>query len=74
MDAVRPASNQFLCGTLNQMPARRERFMHENDGRIVETAIEARGARLGRPVLVVLLVSTLVLNGVFALIYYGSFR
>jgi hypothetical protein len=34
--------------------------MHEKDGRIVETAVEARGARLGRPVLVVLLVSTLM--------------
>jgi hypothetical protein len=56
------------------MPFRRERFMHEKDGRIVETAVEARGARLGRPVLVVLLVSTLTLIGIFALLYYGSFR
>jgi hypothetical protein len=56
------------------MQIRRERFMQEKDGRIVETAVEARGARLGRPVLVVLLVSTLALIGIFALIYYGTFR
>jgi hypothetical protein len=55
-------------------PFRREPFMHEKDGRIVETAVEARGARLGRPVLVVLLVSTLTLIAIFALIYYGTFR
>jgi hypothetical protein len=47
--------------------------MHERDGRIVETAIEARGARLGKPVLVVLVVSTLAVIALFALIYSGSF-
>jgi hypothetical protein len=48
--------------------------MQEKDGCIVETAVEARGARLGRPVLVVLVASTLAVIALFALIYYGSFR
>jgi hypothetical protein len=47
--------------------------MHREDGRIVETAVEARGARLGRPVLVVLVVSTIAVIALFALIYSGSF-
>jgi hypothetical protein len=47
--------------------------MHEKDGRVVETAVEARGARLGRPVLVVLIVSTLTVIGLFSLLFYGSF-
>jgi hypothetical protein len=50
-----------------------ERSMNEKDGRIVVTAVEARGARLGRPVLVVLIVSTLAVIGIFSLLYYGSF-
>jgi hypothetical protein len=47
--------------------------MNEKDSRIVKTAVEARGARLGRPVLVVLIVSTLEVIGIFLLIFYGSF-
>jgi hypothetical protein len=47
--------------------------MKEKDSRIVKTAVEARGARLGRPVLVVLIVSTLAVIGIFSLMYYGSF-
>jgi hypothetical protein len=47
--------------------------MNEKDRRIVKTAVEARGARLGRPVLVVLIVSTLAVIGIFSLIFYGSF-
>jgi hypothetical protein len=47
--------------------------MEEKDGRIVETAVEARGGRLGRPVLVVLIVSTLLVIGLFAAIYTGYF-
>jgi hypothetical protein len=46
--------------------------MDEKDGRIVETAVEARGARLGRPVLIVFAVSTLTVIVLFALIYSGS--
>jgi hypothetical protein len=47
--------------------------MYENEDRTVRTAVEARGARLGRPVLVVLIVSTLAVIGIFSLMYYGSF-
>jgi hypothetical protein len=43
--------------------------MYENEDRTVE----ARGARLGRPVLVVLIVSMAAVIGIFALIFYGSF-
>jgi hypothetical protein len=52
---------------------RRECFMDKKDGHIVETAVEARGGRLGRPVLVVLIISLVTLIGIFAVIYYGSF-
>ena len=52
---------------------RRECFMDKKDGHIVETAVEARGGRLGRPVLVVLIISLVALIGIFAVIYYGSF-
>jgi hypothetical protein len=47
--------------------------MKEKDGRIVETAVDARGGRLGRRVLFVLVVSTLTVIGMFSLLYYGSF-
>ena len=47
--------------------------MYENEDRTVKTAVEARGGRLGRPVLVVLIVSTLAVIGIFSLMYYGSF-
>jgi hypothetical protein len=39
----------------------------------VKTAVEARGARLGRPVLVVLIVSTLAVIGILSLILYDNF-
>ena len=47
--------------------------MYENEDRTVRTAVEARGARLGRPVLVVLIVSTLAVIGIFSVMYYSSF-
>jgi hypothetical protein len=47
--------------------------MPEKDDRTVVTAIDARGARLGRPVLVVLIVSTLAVIGIFSLLYYGTY-
>jgi hypothetical protein len=37
--------------------------------RIVENAVEARGARLGRPVLTVLIASTLLVVAAFAAVY-----
>jgi hypothetical protein len=48
--------------------------MENQGGRIVETAVEARGGPLGRPVLAVLLVSTLLVIGMFAVIYAGYFN
>lgn len=47
--------------------------MDETSGRIVETAVEARGGRLGRPVLTILIVSTCLTVVVFAAIYIGYF-
>jgi hypothetical protein len=51
----------------------KEHFMHEKDDHTVMTAIDARGARLGRPMLVVLIVSTLTVIGIFSLLYYGTY-
>jgi hypothetical protein len=50
-----------------------EHFMHEKYVRTEMPAVDARGARLGRPVLVVLIVSTLTLIGIFSLLYYGTY-
>jgi hypothetical protein len=47
--------------------------MDNQDGRITKTPVEARGGFLGRPVLVVLLVSTLLVIGLFTAIYTGYF-
>jgi hypothetical protein len=47
--------------------------MYKEDGHIVETAVEARGGPLGRPVLGVLIVSTVLIIGFFAMIYIGYF-
>jgi hypothetical protein len=46
--------------------------MYQNVNRTVKTAAEARGARLGRPVLVILIVSMATVIGIFALLLYGS--
>jgi hypothetical protein len=48
-------------------------FMEKNGGHIVETAVEARGGLLGRPVLAILIISTVLLVGAFAITYYGVF-
>jgi hypothetical protein len=48
-------------------------FMHNERGRVVETAVEARAGFLDRPVLVVLIVSTCLIIGLFALIFTGFF-
>jgi hypothetical protein len=47
--------------------------MEDQRGRIVETALEARGGFLGRPVLAVLLVSTLGVIALFGVIYASYF-
>ena len=48
--------------------------MHMENGRIVETAVEARAGFLDRPVLVVLVVSTAVVIVAFALAYLGVMK
>ena len=45
--------------------------MHEEAGHIVETPVEARAGFLDRPTLVVLIVSTSLMIGVFAVLYIG---
>ena len=47
--------------------------MEDQGGPIVETALEARGGFLGRPVLAVLVVSTLLVIALFAVIYASYF-
>jgi hypothetical protein len=47
--------------------------MEDQGGPIVETALEARGGFLGRPVLAVLVVSTLLVIALFAIIYANYF-
>ena len=47
--------------------------MHKEGGHIVETPVEARAGFLDRPVLVVLVVSTVLVVGAFALVYSGYF-
>ena len=47
--------------------------MDNQEGRIVETAVKARGGPLGRPVLAVLVISTLLVIVLFAVIYAGYF-
>ena len=48
-------------------------FMDNPDVRISRTPVEARGGFIGQPVLVVLLVSTLLVIGLFTAIYAGYF-
>jgi len=50
-----------------------EPAMHKEGGHIVETPVEARAGFLDRPVLVVLVVSTVLVVGAFALVYSGYF-
>jgi hypothetical protein len=47
--------------------------MHKEQGRTVESPVEARQGFLDRPVLVVLLVSTSLIVALYALIYFGFF-
>ena len=46
--------------------------MHKDENQIVETAVEARGGRLGRPVLLVLLVSCVLAVVALIVTYSGS--
>jgi len=45
--------------------------MEDRQGRKIETAVEARAGTLGRPVLVVLAVSTGLIVALFALLWLG---
>jgi hypothetical protein len=45
--------------------------MHKEGGHIVETAVEARGGFLGKPVLVVLVVSVVLAAAVLCVTYAG---
>jgi len=47
--------------------------MHKEEGRIVESPVEARQGFLDRPVLAVLIVSVSLLVLLYALIYFGFF-
>jgi hypothetical protein len=47
--------------------------MHKEAGHIVETPVEARAGFLDRPTLVVLIVSTSLTIGLFALLYIVFF-
>jgi hypothetical protein len=69
----RPAIEPIVLTHVDLSTDFRELFMHEKDDRTETTAIDARGARLGRPVLVVLIVSTLAVIGIFSLLYYGTY-
>jgi hypothetical protein len=48
-------------------------FMHKENGQTVETSVEARAGILDRPTLAVLIISTALLIGLFAVIYVGFF-
>lgn len=48
--------------------------MHKEDDHIVETPVEARGGFLGRPVLVVLVVSIVLAVAFLAVTYVGMFK
>jgi hypothetical protein len=52
---------------------KRTAMPHMEGQRIVETATEARAARPGRPVLYVLIASTLAIIAIFSIIYLHFF-
>jgi hypothetical protein len=49
-----------------------ETSMHNDEKQVVETAVEARGGLLGRPVLLVLLVSCVLAVAALILTYSGA--
>jgi len=59
----------------NVMTVNRQKVspMHKEQGRTVETPVEARAGFLDRPVLVVLIASMALICILFALIYLGYF-
>jgi hypothetical protein len=47
---------------------------HQENERVVETAVEARAGFLGRPVLAVLAISMIAVIAAFALAYLGAVK
>ena len=47
--------------------------MHKENRQIIKTPVEARAGFLDRPTLAVLIVSTCLLIGLFAIVYVGYF-
>ena len=47
--------------------------MKQENGHVVETAVEARAGYLDRPVMVVLVVSTFLAASIFAVLYFAYF-
>ena len=47
--------------------------MHKENGQIVETPVEARAGFLGRPVLIILILSTAAVIAGFIAVYTGHF-
>jgi hypothetical protein len=66
-----------MPGTVAALPAlswhSKEPAMHKEEGRIVETPVEARQGFLGRPVLAVLVVSLALVLILYGFIYLGFF-
>jgi hypothetical protein len=52
----------------------KDESMKRNDDQIVATAVEARGGRLGRPILIVLIVSVALAVAFMAFSYMGTPR
>jgi hypothetical protein len=74
-DAALRAGTYFALIHCNResVPDPRSRFMQNESGHIVETAVESRAGFLDRPTLTVLIVSTGLIIALFALIYIGFF-
>ena len=51
----------------------KEHDMHKENGQIVETPVEARAGFLGRPVLIILILSTAAVIAGFIAVYTGHF-
>jgi hypothetical protein len=59
------------CESAGSWPSQ-EISMHKDEKQVVETAVEARGGLLGRPVLLVLLVSCVLAVAALIVTYSGA--
>jgi hypothetical protein len=64
-------STQGTCQTVGSWPSQ-ELSMHKDGNQTVETAVEARGGLLGRPVLLILLVSCVLAVAALIVTYSGA--